>query len=334
MTDTFRAHNDACFRAAGAACWPPTLAHVEPPFRGAWFAGDPGAIEHRPRIAIVGSRRPRADAAVVARRIALEAARVGCCIVSGLAIGIDGIAHQAALDAGGSTIAVLAGGLDRVQPASNRDIARAIAGSSTRTGVLAGAHPAAHGVVLSEYGAGAQDAMPYRFRERNRIIAALADYVVVVQARPDSGSMQTADAAIAFGVPVGVVPSAPDDPTYGGAHRLISEGADAIVDGQSLFRRLEVHGVMHPGFAAAARSGARVDPDLPGAWIGGADGQQLPLVDHPLASLVQVPRTAEELAALAGSPLRDVRRMLLDLEDDGLVLHADDGTWVSADVGS
>ena len=327
MTDTIRIDADD-------ATLPTTLAHVDPPFRGAWFAGDPGVLARRPRIGIVGSRHPRAEAATVARRIALEAARAGCTVVSGLAIGIDGIAHRAALDAGGTTIAVLAGGLRRVQPASNRDLARTIAGSRTSTGVEPGTCPVARGLVLSEYGPDLEDALPYRFRERNRIIAGLSDYVVVVQARHDSGSMLTADAALLLGVPIGVVPSAPDDPTYAGATRLIRDGADAVVDGTSLFRRLEVHGIMHPGFAAAAALGAIVDPDLPGAWIGGVDGVQLPLFDHPLASIVQVPRTLEEIAGLADMSLRDVRHMLLDLEEEGMVLHADDGTWLSADVGS
>lgn len=313
---------------------PTTLAHVEPRFEGAWYAGDPSAIVRRPRIGIIGSRHPRAEAATVARRIALEAARVGCTIVSGLAIGIDGIAHRGALDAGGATIAVLAGGLGRVQPSSNRDLARTIAGSRSATGVEPGTHASARGLVLSEYGSALEDALPYRFRERNRIIAALSDYVVVVQARHDSGSMLTAEAALALGVPIGVVPSAPDDPTYAGATRLIRDGADAVVDGTSLFRRLEVHGIMHPGFAAAAGRGAVVDPAGHGSWIGGGDGAQLPLFDHPLASIVQIPRTAEEIAGLAGVSLRDVRHMLLELEDDGMVLHADDGTWISADVVS
>lgn len=317
---------------AGHDALPLTLEHVDPRFAGAWYSGDASILDQRPRIGIIGSRRPRPEAATIARRIALDAARAGCVVVSGLAIGVDGIAHRAALDAGGSTIAVLAGGLRRVQPASNRDLARTIAGSRSPTGVEPGHHAAARGLVLSEYGADLEDALPYRFRERNRIIAALSDYVVVVQARHDSGSMLTAEAALSLGVPIGVVPSAPDDPTYAGATRLIRDGGDAVVDGTSLFRRLEVHGIMHPGFAAAAARGAVVDPSIPGAWIGGADGAQLPLFDHPLASIVQVPRTVEEIAGLAGSSLRDVRRMLLELEDDGMVLHADDGTWISADV--
>ncbi len=313
---------------------PSTLTQVEPAFTGVWYAGEPDVIGRRPRIGIIGSRHPRAEAATVARRIALDAARTGCTIVSGLAIGIDGIAHRAALDAGGVTIAVLAGGLRRVQPASNRDLARTIAGSRSRTGVEPGTHTAARGLVLSEYGPDLEDALPYRFRERNRIIAALSDYVVVVQARHDSGSMLTAEAALSLGVPIGVVPSAPDDPTYAGATRLIRDGADAVVDGTSLFRRLEVHGIMHPGFAAAAARGAVVDPDGHGSWIGGSEGAQPPLFDHPLASIVQVPRTVEEIAGLAGATLRDVRHMLLELEDDGMVLHADDGTWISTDVVS
>ncbi len=313
---------------------PVTITQVAPEFRGAWFAGDPDSITRRPRIGIIGSRHPRAEAATIARRIALEVARAGCTVVSGLAIGIDGIAHRAALDVGGTTIAVLAGGLRRVQPASNRDVARAIAGSTTPTGVEPGEHAPNRGIVLSEYGADVEDALPYRFRERNRIIAAMSDYLVVVQARHDSGSMLTAEAALALGIPIGVVPSSPDDPTYAGATRLIHDGADAVVNGTSLFRRLEVHGIMHPGFAAAAARGAVVDHALAGAWIGGSEGEQRPLFDHPLASIVQVPRTAEEVAGLAGITLREVRTMLLELEDDGMVLHADDGTWISADVGS
>lgn len=311
---------------------PEPLRHVTPACTGAWYAGDRGVLAHRPRIGIVGSRHPREEAKAVARRIARDVGRAGFVIVSGLAIGIDAVAHERALEVGAPTIAVLAGGLGAVHPKRNIPLAQAIAGSSLPGGVAPGMQAAAPGLLLSEYGAADEPARPYRFQERNRIIAALSDYLVVVQANSRSGSMGTANRALELGVPVGVVPSAPDDPSYAGSIELIQQGADAVVDGGSLFRRLEVHGVMQPGFADAARSGARVDPARPGCWSGGGGAEQLVLHDHPLASLVQVPRTVEELAELADMELRDARRMLLELEEDGAVVHCDDGAWLAADA--
>lgn len=309
---------------------PTALAHVIPRCGGVWFGGNVELLRRQPRIGVIGSRRPRADAVTAAYRIAHEAGRCGFTIVSGLAIGIDGVAHQAALDAGAPTIAVLAGGLGRVQPSSNRDLARVIAGSRTSLGVAAGHRPDAPGLVVSEYGAGEEPAHPYRFRDRNRIIAALCDYLVVIQARHVSGSMKTAEDALSLGVQVGVLPSSPDDECHSGTMALIHDGADAVVDGASLFRRLELHGVMHAGFADAAANGARIDPDDPGGWIGGEAPVQLVLDDHPLSMHLDVPRTAEELATLADLPLGDVRMQLVDLEDERRVTHRDDGTWLRA----
>lgn len=312
---------------------PPPLAHASPPVHRLFLAGDPGLLERGVRIGIVGSRRPRADATEAARRIAWEAARAGCTIVSGLAIGIDATAHRAALDAGGATVAVLAGGLRRVQPMRNRDLAREIAGGRTRHGVEPGCR-AAPGLVVSEYGEGEEESFPWRFKERNRVIAALADYLVLIQATHGSGSMSTAEHALQLGVQVGVLPSAPDDPCHSGTMSLIRDGADAVVDGASLFRRLELHGVARPGFAAAAARGGRLDADRSGRWTGGAESQQLELVQHPLLVHLAVPRTADELADLAGTPLSETRMQLLELEELGLVLHADDGSWLRPRGGS
>lgn len=309
---------------------PDALEHVEPRCRGLWIAGDAALLARRPRIGIIGSRRPRADAADAAYRIAYDAARAGIVVVSGLALGIDSIAHEAALDAGTPTIAVLAGGLARVKPTSNRALAVRIAGASHERGVLEGHRSDAPGLVVTEYGPGQEESHPYRYVERNRIIAALSDYVVVVQAAHRSGSMSTCEHALALGVQVGVLPSAPDDPCHAGTTQLIHEGADAIVDGTSLFRRLELHGVMRHGFADRARAGAVVDPLDPGGWIEPAIAHQLALDDDPLLVHLSVPRTADELADLAGLPLTDTRIQLLLLEQRGVVTHAIDGTWTRA----
>ena len=315
---------------------PERIRHVHRPCPGLWFAGDPSVLGRGLRVGIVGSRHPRAEAAAIATRIAGDVARVGGTIVSGLAIGIDGIAHEQACARGSSTIGVVAGGLASIHPRRNRAIARRIAGSATPDGVRAGAHDGALGVMVSEYGAGVEDSHAYRFQERNRIIAALSDYVVIVQATMGSGSMGTARHAIDLGVPIGIVPSAPDDECYSGGLALIHDGADAVIDGRSLFLRLELHGVMDAGFSAAAMAGAVVDPDVPGGWIGGEEygDLQLQLPDHPLASFVRIPRGVEEIAELAGLGLLDARRMLLDLEEDGRVVHVDDGTWIATDVAA
>ena len=306
----------------------PAFAHLTPRFQGLHVAGNVGVLERRPRIGVIGSRAPREDAADAARRIARDAARAGIVVVSGLARGIDGIAHQATLEAGGATIAVLAGGLASVKPVGNRRLAARIAGAGDGgDGVPAGDLATAPGLVVSEYGAGRQEAYPYRFRERNRIIAALSDYLVVVQARHESGSMITAECALQLGVQVGVLPSAPDDPCHLGTTALIHDGADAVVDGASLFRRLELHGVVPPGFAEAASLGARIDPADPRGFSGGGEPDQLALDEHPLLQRLHVPRTADELAAALGSDLLDVRLQLLELEDDGRAALRDDGAW-------
>jgi DNA processing protein len=323
-------HDDA-FMPIDDPRLPERIRHLPQRCDGLWFAGDPDVLGRRPAIGIVGSRHPREEARAIARRIARDAARAGFTIVSGLAIGVDGLAHQQAVEHAAPTIGVLAGGLGAVHPVSNRQLARTIAGAAAARGVRAGTNAGAPGLLVTEYGPGEQEARKHQFQHRNRIIAALSDYVVVVQANVRSGSMGTANRALELGVPVGVVPSAPDDPSYGGSIELIQQGADAVVDGRSLFLRLEAHGVMAGGFADAVRRGALVDPATPGSWLGGGEHEQLALPDHPLASLLHVPRTAEELAELAGLELRDARLMLVELEQDGIVQHRDDGTFQALD---
>lgn len=318
------------------AALPERLRHVVPACRGFWIAGAPAALSDGVRIGIVGSRHPRQEALVYARRIAREAAQVGFTIVSGLAIGVDGAAHEQACAVGARSIGVVAGGLASIHPKRNRGLARRMAGSVSADGVVAGHEPDAAGVVVSEYGPGVEPAHSYRFQERNRLIAAMSDYVVIIQATHGSGSMGTARHAIDLGVPIGIVPSGPEDACYSGGMALIHDGADAVVDGHSLFLRLELHGIMAPGFCDAVTRGARVDPANPGSWLGGGldEPVQLALPDHPLASLVRTPRDTEEIAQLAGLDLRDARRLLVDLEEEGHVRHADDGTWVASDVAA
>jgi DNA processing protein len=217
-------------------------------------------------------------------------------VVSGLARGVDGIAHQSALDAGGLTIAVLASGLRNVYPARHRSLAHRIAGDD-ETSVAAG------GLLISEYGDGDEPAHPYRFRERNRIIAALSDYLVVIQARPTSGSMITAHRALELGVPIGIVPSGPADVCYEGSTALIRDGADAVLDGATVARRLAQHG------------------------IADVDTTSLDEPTDPRITAFDVPRTSEEVAELLGISMSEARRMLRELEQLGAVCTTRDGRW-------
>lgn len=168
-----------------------------------------------PSVAIVGSRRAQDRSRTFARDLAADLARRGVVIVSGLARGVDAAAHRGALDAGGTTVAVLGSGADTIYPRSNAGLAEAI----TREG----------GSVVSEYWPGTRPA-PWRFPARNRIIAGLAQAVVVVEAAERSGSLITADFALEGGRAVLATPGAPWSERFRGCNALIRAGA-ALCEG-------------------------------------------------------------------------------------------------------
>ncbi|MBC7643529.1 MAG: DNA-protecting protein DprA [Thermoleophilia bacterium] len=254
---------------------------ADPPF-GLMLRGNRALLERSvPRVAIIGSRRPRESASIAAEAIARGLARRGITVVSGLAIGIDGRAHEAALDAGGTTIAVLGSGIDNVHPRSNRRLADRIVRRDS--------------LLVSEY-APTAGAHPWMFRARNRLLAALSDYVVVVQARRASGSMITVRCAQDLGIDVGVVPSAIDDPAFDGSIELLREGARAIVDAESVARAL--------GLEAETSS-------------------QL----HQFGSTLDVPRSITEIVATFDLEYDDVVCDLLDLELEGLIVRTPDGRY-------
>lgn len=170
------------------------------------------AILSRPCVAIVGSRQHTAYGARTARDLATALASAGACVVSGMAYGIDAIAHRAALDAGGLTAAVLGAGIDVVYPKANRALYDDIADN---------------GVVLSEFMPGTA---PFRgcFPRRNRIIAGLCRLTIVVEAGEKSGSLITATCAAEFGRNVAAIPGAIDSPQSAGANQLLRDGAHVI----------------------------------------------------------------------------------------------------------
>jgi len=164
-------------------------------------------------VAIVGSRKPTAYGREVTYRLAYDLAKRGIIIVSGLAIGIDSIAHKAALEAGGITLAVIASGLDNIYPATHRSLADAIIG--------------ANGAIISEYTPDTL-ARNFQFLERNRIVSGLSDAVIVTEAAVRSGTLSTVAHALEQGREVFVVPGNINSPLSAGCNNLIKQGAHVI----------------------------------------------------------------------------------------------------------
>jgi DNA processing protein len=177
-----------------------------------WLRGSLAAFDG-PAVAIVGARSASVAGVEIAERLAADLAARGVTVVSGLARGVDGAAHRGAVRTG-RTIAVMASGADRVYPSEHVGLAREITG---------------RGAVISEYGPGTVP-LPFRFPQRNRVISALADAVVVVEASERSGSLITAACALEQGRDVMAVPGSVLGGRNRGGHALIRDGAK-IVEG-------------------------------------------------------------------------------------------------------
>jgi DNA processing protein len=192
--------------------YPLALRTLDPRPATLFVAGDGAALTER-AVAIVGTRRASGYGLATASDLGHELARVGIVVVSGLALGIDGAAHRAAVDAGGRTIAVLPSSLDRIYPPRHRRLA----GDIVRSG----------GALVSEVAIGAPVGRP-DFARRNRIIAGLPEAVVVVEAPDRSGALLTASAAITIGRELYAVPGQIDAQAARGSNRLIADH-DAVM---------------------------------------------------------------------------------------------------------
>lgn len=208
--------------ALGTSGYPEALSKIDNPphllyVRGELQPGDAQAV------AIVGSRSCTSYGKRMAERLGRDLAHRGYTIISGLARGIDGIAHQAALDAGGRSIAVLAGGLSRIYPPEHAELAQALQES---------------GALLSE---ALMDAEPMAdtFPPRNRIISGLSRAVIIVEAAQRSGALITASRAAEHGRPVFAVPGPVDSPASGGVNELLRKGAILIRGVEDVLEELE-----------------------------------------------------------------------------------------------
>ena len=182
------------------------------------------ALLNQPSIAIVGSRNATTQGKENAEAFAKGLSSFGLCIVSGLALGIDGAAHRGALQANGSTIAVTATGLDIVYPSKHLDLAHQIA---------------KHGLLISEFALG-EPSKPQNFPRRNRLISGLSLGCLVVEASLQSGSQITARLATEQGREVFVIPGSIHSPTSKGCHQLIKQGAKLVDNLQDIIEDLNL----------------------------------------------------------------------------------------------
>ncbi len=202
--------------------YPPALLTLDPRPPTLFMAGDAGAFRER-AVAIVGTRRASGYGLSTTIELSGELADAGVVVVSGLALGIDGAAHRAAVDRGHRTVAVLPSPLDRIYPPRHRELARRIVATG--------------GALVTEVPTGAAVGRP-DFARRNRLIAGLAEAVVVVEAPDRSGALLTAAAAIAIGRELYAVPGPIDAMASRGANRLIADQQAVMVTSTASVMRL------------------------------------------------------------------------------------------------
>ena len=280
--------------AARTEAYPDRLWEIQDPPIVLWSKG--AAPLHDRTVAIVGSRRATPTGLDVARQLGRDLAAAGWTVVSGMAIGVDGAAHEGALEAGGETIAVLGCGADVVYPRQHDALAARIA---------------ERGRIVSEFPPGAAPDS-WHFPLRNRIISGLSRAVVVVEAGEKSGSLITAKTAIDQGRDVLAVPGSAASGRYRGSHALIRDGARLVETVDDVLDELE--GVSRESRPKAVRN-----------------RRQLSALEETMAN--GEPYSADDLAALTGRNAPDLLAELGSLEVQGKIRRVGGGNFVRLDTG-
>ena len=268
-------------------------------FRGVWLAGSLAGLGG-PTVAIVGPRSPSDGARARARDLAQRVARAGVCVISGLALGVDGAAHAGALAGGGATIGVLGSGHRQFFPRRNRALAEAMI--------------AAGGAVVSPF---APDQPAYRsqFLQRNGLVAALADAVVIVEAAARSGALNTASWAAELGIDVLAFPGDVDRPKAAGCNALIRDGATLVRGADDVLAELRVT----PPAPAVAPTASHCDP----------------LENNILKALASGPLDFDALLESTEAAPSSLAGALVRLELDGHLRRSDAATYApNLDAGT
>jgi DNA processing protein len=269
----------------------------EPP----WVLFAQGQLQHAcwQGVAMVGSRNPTPQGKENARRFASQLQQSGCCIVSGLAMGIDAAAHQGAMETANSercvTVAVVGCGPDLVYPRQNHSLAKQVA---------------QHGWLISELPPGTPP-LPHHFPRRNRLIAGLSHGVIVVEAALKSGSLITADLALSQGKEVFAIPGSIHSVLSRGCHALLRQGAKLVETAQDVLEELPFFTTVLPDTAA-----------VPGTTPA-ADQNQLAVCK----ALGHEPQHFESMLLHSGLALEDALMALQQLQDRKRVVAMPGGMY-------
>jgi len=287
--------------AWGSPDYPPLLALIPDAPLVLYVEGDPAALS-LPQLAIVGSRNPTSLGRDTARQFGMHLARAGLAITSGLALGIDAAAHRGALDADGSTIAVVGRGLDAIYPRDNEELARCIVER--------------HGALVTDLPVGTPP-LKQNFPRRNRILSGLAAGTLVVEAALQSGSLITARLAGEQGREVFAMPGSIHNALARGCHKLLRQGAKLVETADDIFAELapilgQVAASVPPGthFQADSNRGS-LDKDY----------------EILLDALGFEPANLDSIVVRSGLKADAVASMLLILELDGRIQQQPGGRY-------
>ena len=278
----------------GDAAYPPALLETpDPPLL--LYAQGRLELLCAPALAVVGSRNPTVQGADNARAFSTHLSHAGLTIVSGLALGIDGAAHEGGMAGAGRTIAVMGTGADRIYPARHRTLAHRIADE---------------GLLLTEFEIGMLP-LAENFPQRNRIIAGLARGTLVVEAALPSGSLTTARAAVEAGREVFAIPGSIHSPQSRGCHALIKQGAKLVESADDVLGELQWGIRLPQREAAMARSAG----------------------DSVLDALGHESATLDAIGARTGLGAPELAARLLELELDGRVARLPGGLYQRRGMG-
>lgn len=274
-----------------SAEYPESLRHISSPPKQLFVLGDLQSLLEAPRVAVVGSRKVTPYGRAVTEMLAGELAAKGIVIISGLALGVDAVAHRAALDAGGKTLAVLPTSLDNIYPSVHRDLARKIVSSG--------------GVLVSEYDTG-MPGLKKNFIERNRLVSGLSDAVLITEAAQKSGTLHTANFALEQGRTVLTVPGNITSAGSEGTNNLIKSGALPVTETADIFEALHL-----------------TPKDLQRQLPLGTNAAEQAILDHMQAGISD----ATALMHAAGMDAAEFSRTLSMLEISGRVVPLGAGQW-------
>ncbi len=268
--------------------FPEKLRDIPSPPRMLYWSGalpDP----HKPAIAVIGARTCSEYGRRMARLFGEKLGSAGVQIISGMARGIDGISQMAALQAGGSSYGVLGCGVDICYPKENAELYQLLLKK---------------GGVISEYAPGSQP-LPQQFPARNRIIAGLADVLVVIEARQKSGTLITVDMALEQGKEVYVVPGRLDDALSEGCNRLIKQGAELLLSPEELLQERSID--------SFKQASTKTENRQKNNFVLDKDENMV------YASIDLYAKNLEDIVESSKIPIQEIMHILLSLELKGLI---------------